>query len=143
VKFKLILQIENLVSIDAVCRYHIPEMVPPGGQISFDAIAQKVGLEKHAVRRLLRHAMGMRILREPEPEMVAHTSISRFLTKADIDSWVEFESRDTWPATTRVRLQDFLCSLTLEKSYKIVLTHRRRSSTLFRNGLIPKKPTKQ
>jgi hypothetical protein len=77
-------------------------MIPPGGQISFDEIAEKTGLEQKAVRRLLRHAMGMRILREPEPEVVAHTSISKFLTIPYINGWVNFESRDTWPATTRV-----------------------------------------
>ncbi|KAJ4305848.1 hypothetical protein N0V90_001380 [Kalmusia sp. IMI 367209] len=94
-------RISNLVSIDAICRYHIPDMIPPGGQISFDEIAEKTGLEKRAVRRLLRHAMAMRILREPEPEVVAHTSISKFLTIPYINGWVNFESRDTWPATTR------------------------------------------
>ncbi len=77
-------------------------MIPPGGQISFEAIAEKTGLGKNAVRRLLRHAMTMRILREPEPEMVAHTSISKFLTIPYINGWVQFESKDTWPATTRV-----------------------------------------
>ena len=70
--------------------------------MSFDEIAEKTGLEKKNVRRLLRHAMSMRILQEPEPEVVAHTSISKFLTIPTINGWVGFEARDTWPATTRV-----------------------------------------
>lgn len=94
--------ISNLVSIDAICRYKIPDMIPPGGQISFEEIAEKTGLQKGAVRRLLRHAMAMHILREVEPEMVAHTSISKFLTIPYINGWVNFESKDTWPATTRI-----------------------------------------
>ncbi|KAI1481891.1 sterigmatocystin 8-O-methyltransferase [Daldinia eschscholtzii] len=94
--------ISNLVSIDAICRYHIVDMIPPGGQISFEDIAEKSGLDKGLVRRLLRHAMSMRILREPEPGMVAHTKISKFLTIPYINAWVNFETKDTWPATTRI-----------------------------------------
>jgi len=96
------MQISNLVSIDAVARYHIPDMIPTNGQITFDEIATKTGLQKNAVRRILRHAMSMRIFREPEPEVVAHTKISKFLTIPYISGWAELESRDTWPATTRV-----------------------------------------
>ncbi|TVY62717.1 O-methyltransferase gsfB, partial [Lachnellula suecica] len=94
--------ISNLVSIDAICRYKIPDMIPTGGQIALTEISEKTGLEKGAVRRLLRHAMAMHILREPEPEIVAHTKISKFLTIPYINGWVNFESRDTWPATTRI-----------------------------------------
>ncbi|KAK6957512.1 hypothetical protein Daesc_000299 [Daldinia eschscholtzii] len=93
--------ISNLVSIDAICRYHIADMIPPGGQISFEDIAEKTGLDKGFVRRLLRHAMSLRILREPESGMVAHTKISKFLTIPYINAWVNFETKDTWPATTR------------------------------------------
>lgn len=99
------MKISNLVSIDAISRYHIPDMIPPGGQISFGDIAEKTGLEKREVKRLVTNAISMRILRSPEPEMVAHTKISKFLTIPYINGWVNFESKDTWPATTRVGLQ--------------------------------------
>lgn len=79
-------------------------MVPAGGQISYAEIAEKTGLEKREVRRLLEQVMAMRILRSPEPEMVAHTKISKFLTIPYINAWVGFESKDTWTATTRVSL---------------------------------------
>lgn len=81
-------------------------MIPAGGQISFEEIAEKTGLEKNAVRRLVQHAMTMRILREPEPGVVAHTQVSKFLTIPYINTWAEFESRDTWPGATRVSVQD-------------------------------------
>ncbi|KAI0179724.1 sterigmatocystin 8-O-methyltransferase [Hypoxylon sp. FL1284] len=93
--------ISNLVSIDAICRFHIADMIPPGGQVSFADIAQGTGLDEGLARRLVRHAMAMRILREPEPGMVAHTKTSRFLTLPYINVWANFESRDTWPASTR------------------------------------------
>lgn len=80
-------------------------MIPPGGQISFGDIVDKTGLEKREVKRLVTNAISMRILRSPEPEMVAHTKISKFLMIPYINSRVNFESKDTWPATTRVSLE--------------------------------------
>jgi hypothetical protein len=93
------------VSIDAVARYNIPDLVPAGGSTSFEEIGQKIGLETNAVRRILRNAMAMRILQEPEPGKVAHTSVSKFMTNPAVNGWVQFEARDTWPATTRVCIQ--------------------------------------
>lgn len=94
------------MNIDAVARYKIPDMIPDGGRISFDEIGQKTGLKKNAVRRILRNAMSMHILQEPDPGMVAHTSVSKFLANPAINGWAQFEGRDTWPATTRVCAQN-------------------------------------
>ncbi|OAG01869.1 putative Sterigmatocystin 8-O-methyltransferase [Paraphaeosphaeria sporulosa] len=94
--------IENLVTLDGVCRYKIPDMISPGDKITFDEISEKTGLEKYAVRRLVRHAITMRIFDEPEHEVITHSKISKFLTNPSINGWVEFEARDTWPATTRI-----------------------------------------
>lgn len=83
-------------------------MIPAGGKISFADIAEKTGLEKREVRRIVGNAVSMHILQIPEPEMVAHTKVSKFLTIPYINSWVGFESKDTWPGSTRVSVQDFL-----------------------------------
>jgi hypothetical protein len=96
------LQISNLAIIDSLARYKIPEMIPAGGRMSFEEIGQKTGLETNVIRRFLRSAMAMHILEEPEPGMVAHTSISKFLVNPAINGWAEFEGRDTWPASTRI-----------------------------------------
>jgi hypothetical protein len=104
-------QIENLVTIDGLCRYKIPDMVPVGGSMTFDEISEKTGVAKYAVRRLVRHAITMRIFEEPEHEVVAHSKISKFLTLPYINGWVQFEAQDTWPANTRVsraRLEDVI-----------------------------------
>jgi hypothetical protein len=95
-------QISNLISIDTVCRLGILEMVPAGGKLSFAEVAEKTGLPRAEVRRVLRHAMAMRILQEPEPEMVAHTKVSKFMSLPHIQAWVQFEGKDTWPACARV-----------------------------------------
>ncbi|KAK8115789.1 S-adenosyl-L-methionine-dependent methyltransferase [Apiospora sp. TS-2023a] len=94
--------ISNLISIDTICRLGILDMVPAGGKISFAEIAEKTGLSHVEVRRVLRHAMAMRIFYEPEPEMVAHTKVSRFMSLPHIQEWVKFEGKDTWPACARV-----------------------------------------
>ncbi|KAF2820840.1 putative Sterigmatocystin 8-O-methyltransferase [Ophiobolus disseminans] len=94
--------IENLVTIDGVCRYKIPDMIPAGGKITFDEISEKTGLAKYAVRRLVRHAITMRIFDEPEHEVITHSKVSKFLTIPQINGWVEFEARDVWPANARI-----------------------------------------
>lgn len=94
-----------MIGIDAISRYNIAGMVPHGGRISFAEISERSGLDKGLVRRLLRQAMSMRIFEEPEPEMVAHTKVSRFLSIPYINAWASFEGRDTWPAATRVSVQ--------------------------------------
>ena len=77
-------------------------MISAGGKITFDGISEKTGLGKYAVRRLVRHAITMHIFDEPEHEVITHSKISKFLTNPNINGWVEFEARDTWPANTRV-----------------------------------------
>ncbi|KAH9897437.1 sterigmatocystin 8-O-methyltransferase [Xylariomycetidae sp. FL2044] len=94
--------VANVVSIDTIVRFKILDMVPAGGQVSFEEIAERTNLDKGLVRRLLRHAIVMRILREPEPGMVAHSKISKFLAIPYISAWATFESHDTWPAIARV-----------------------------------------
>ncbi|KAI1169451.1 sterigmatocystin 8-O-methyltransferase [Nemania sp. FL0916] len=94
--------VANVVSIDSIVRFKILDLIPPGTQVSFEEIAEKTKLDKGLVRRLLRHAVTMRILKEPEPGFVAHTKISKFLAIPYISAWVTFESRDTWPAIPRI-----------------------------------------
>ncbi|KAH8673371.1 sterigmatocystin 8-O-methyltransferase [Xylariales sp. PMI_506] len=92
----------NVVSIDSIVRFKILDMIPSGSQVSFEDIAEKANLDKGLVRRLLRHAITMRILREPEPGLVTHTKISKFLAIPYISAWATFESHDTWKAIPRV-----------------------------------------
>ncbi|KAF3012999.1 hypothetical protein E8E14_007434 [Neopestalotiopsis sp. 37M] len=94
--------VSNVVSIDSIVRFKILDMIPSGGKASFEEIAKKTKLDKRLIRRLLRHAISMRILIEPETDMVAHTKTSKFLAIPYISAWVTFESHDTWPAIPRV-----------------------------------------
>lgn len=49
--------------------------------------------------------MPMRIFQEPEPDMVAHTKISKFLRIPYINAWVSVGAREGWPACTKVGIQ--------------------------------------
>ncbi|KAI1361281.1 sterigmatocystin 8-O-methyltransferase [Xylaria arbuscula] len=94
--------ITNMVSIDAICRFHIADHVPAGGQVSFGEIAEETNLDEALVRRLVRHAMSMHILREPSPGMVAHAKISKYFTRPYVNEWLSFGAREGWPAAARM-----------------------------------------
>lgn len=114
-------------------------MIPAGGQISFGEIAEKTGLEKREVRRIVGNAASMHIMRIEEPEMVAHTKVSKFLTIPYINSWVGFESKDTWPGATRVSSQDLRCTRETQ-SKELTRATRHRLQMRFRNGQILRRP---
>ncbi|KAH9997808.1 sterigmatocystin 8-O-methyltransferase [Xylariaceae sp. FL0662B] len=94
--------ISNMISLDAVCRFHIADMIPPGGQVSFGDISKQTGLDESLVRRLIRYAMAMRIFKEPEPGMVAHTKVSKFLTIPYANAWLSHGAQEAWPASARM-----------------------------------------
>lgn len=85
-----------------ISRHNIAGIVPPGGQISFAEIAKHTGLGEPTVRRILRHAMTMRIFREPEPGMVAHTKVSKMLAIPHVNDWQYTGSHEMWPAAAKV-----------------------------------------
>ncbi|KAI0411470.1 hypothetical protein F5X98DRAFT_380732 [Xylaria grammica] len=76
-------------------------MVPLGGQTSFQEIATKTGLSELNIRRVLRHAITLRVLQEPEPGTVAHTNVSKAITDSSLNDWLKTASRDLWPAATK------------------------------------------
>ena len=92
------------MSLQAISRLNIASLVPIGGQTTFAKIAEQTGLEERAVRRLLRHAMTMRVFREPEPGVVAHTKASKVLTNPVANDWCRTGTHEMWPAATKVYL---------------------------------------
>ncbi|KAK4172414.1 6-hydroxytryprostatin B O-methyltransferase [Triangularia setosa] len=92
----------NSVCMQAIARYGIANIVPPGGQSSFKEIGKQSGLGEQMVRRLLRHAMTMRIFCEPEPGVVAHTQASRMLASPQMRAWMTIGTGEMWPAATKL-----------------------------------------
>lgn len=92
-----------MVSFQAISRFKIADLVPTdGGQISFADIAKQTGVPEQTIQRLLRHAMTMRVFREPQPGFVAHTQASKALTDPDTAHWFASGTEDMWPAAVKV-----------------------------------------
>lgn len=77
-------------------------MIPPGGRVAFGTIAKQTGLSEDMTRRLLRHAMTMRVFYEPEPGMVSHTAASKMLSKPGMSDWLRVGTEEMWPASVKV-----------------------------------------
>ncbi|KAK7963530.1 S-adenosyl-L-methionine-dependent methyltransferase [Apiospora saccharicola] len=92
----------HFTSLQFIARFHVASMIPAGGKTSYAEIAQKTGLQESMVRRLLRHAMTMRIFHEPEPGMVAHTQASKLLVTPEKNAWFWFHPEVGWPASVQV-----------------------------------------
>ncbi|KAI0148064.1 sterigmatocystin 8-O-methyltransferase [Hypoxylon sp. NC0597] len=92
----------NSVCLQAISRYGITSLVPVGGHISFAELAKQTGLEDQMITRLLRHAMTMRIFREPEPGQVAHTKASKSIASSHMNAWLRIGTHEMWPAATKM-----------------------------------------
>ncbi|KAI0423455.1 sterigmatocystin 8-O-methyltransferase [Xylaria sp. FL1042] len=92
----------NCVSLQAITRLKIANLVPSGGQSTYAAVAKGTGLAEREVRRLLRHAMTMRVFRETETGALAHTQASRALLDPVANDWVGLGTEETWSASTRM-----------------------------------------
>ncbi|GAP91479.2 putative sterigmatocystin 8-O-methyltransferase [Rosellinia necatrix] len=92
----------NAVCLQAIAEFKIADLVPLNGQIKFCDIASQTPMTEDMTARLLRHAMIMRVFREPEPGMVAHTTASRTLSHSAANDWLRSGTREMWPAATKM-----------------------------------------
>ena len=95
-------QHNNPVALQAIARFEIASMVPHRGQVSFAEVATHTGLDEKLLRRLLRHAMTMRVFYEPEPGMISHTKASKLFANSDMNDWLRIGTEEMWPAATKV-----------------------------------------
>ncbi|MCJ1243551.1 hypothetical protein MMC30_000748 [Trapelia coarctata] len=92
----------NLVSLHAIIHFNLASKFAPGKEISFAQLAELSGLSEPLIRRLLRHAMMMRVFSEPRKGIVAHTAASKLLTRPNMHSWLGTGCEEMWPAALRV-----------------------------------------
>ncbi|KAI1746945.1 S-adenosyl-L-methionine-dependent methyltransferase [Xylaria castorea] len=72
-----------MVVFDCLYRFDIAENVPatPGEAITYDALAQRVGMPADDLRRVLQTAIAYRVFEEAEPEIsVRHNAVSALFT---------------------------------------------------------------
>ncbi|KAL1848712.1 hypothetical protein Daus18300_013502 [Diaporthe australafricana] len=92
----------NMICLQTITRFGIASMVPADGEVSFAEIASQIdGLSEQMVCRLLRHAMTLRVFREPTRGMVAHTQASKALTNPIMNAWLRNGSHEMWPAAVK------------------------------------------
>ncbi|KAK7946089.1 uncharacterized protein PG986_010410 [Apiospora aurea] len=93
----------NMVCLRAISEFNIATLVPPGGEISFREISTHTGLDEDSIQRFLRHAVTMRIFREPRPGVLAHTQASKLLSEQPTKDWMATATEDVWPTAVKVR----------------------------------------
>ncbi|KAF2731201.1 hypothetical protein EJ04DRAFT_567023 [Polyplosphaeria fusca] len=89
----------DLVCIQAIARWYIPDKVPLDDHgISYADLAAQLPIDEQMVRRLIRHAVTMRIFAEHEPGVVTHTLASSAMREPSLRAMMHAGSREVWPA---------------------------------------------
>ncbi|KAJ5825967.1 Sterigmatocystin 8-O-methyltransferase [Penicillium riverlandense] len=92
----------HLVSLHFIQQFNIAQLVPTGGKTTtFAVLAKQCGLPEADVRRLLRHAMSIRVFDEPRDNEVVHTRASMLLRQEGIHGWIGSTCENSWVAATR------------------------------------------
>ncbi|KAJ6005139.1 Sterigmatocystin 8-O-methyltransferase [Penicillium herquei] len=92
----------NLVSLHFIQQFNIAKLVPAYGEpVTFAELAEQCGLPEGDVRRLLRHAMTIRVFDEPNENEVVHTRASMLLRQEGIHGWIGSTCENSWPGATR------------------------------------------
>jgi hypothetical protein len=93
------------MTLDILNQFNFFKAVPIGASATYSEIADRTTLPESLVRRVLRHAMTMRLFQEKPPGAgnVFHTSTTAFLSKnPESCSWIAHHMEDTRPATVYV-----------------------------------------
>lgn len=93
----------RLVSLHAIYKYKIAEVVPVGSETTFAEISAKCGLNEPDVRRILRHTMAHYIFREIRKGVVVHTAASRMLAEdSQMQAWTGVCVEEMWDSAANV-----------------------------------------
>ncbi|KAF7594578.1 hypothetical protein BBP40_008845 [Aspergillus hancockii] len=95
---------QNLASLQIINHYEIASIVPPTGTISIPEVAQKCGLPIDILSRILRQAMTYGAFSEPEPGHIAQTDVSREIPR--LSPMLSYQLEVCLPSM--VRLLDWL-----------------------------------
>lgn len=91
--------------MDIINQFDFFSAVPLGGSASYGEIASKTNLPESIVRRVIRHAITMRLFEEKPPGSgsITHTSTTAFMARYPIwRSWVGHNFEDVRPGTVYV-----------------------------------------
>jgi len=91
----------NMAILQAIARFSIAKKLPVGEKVSFASLSKTTGIKEATLKRLLRHAITMRIFEEPEKGLVGHTNLSKLLAEPVTHNWISAGSEEMWPAAPR------------------------------------------
>ncbi|KAL8989010.1 MAG: hypothetical protein Q9177_002003, partial [Variospora cf. flavescens] len=92
---------EDMLSLQAIYRYQIDQNLGIGEQISFETLSARCALNVIDLQRILRYAMTNFVFYEPQPGLVAHTSLSKALAQ-DVRLRSYIEQRPWTPCSDMV-----------------------------------------
>ena len=71
--------------------------------MSFAELSEVSGLSESHTKRILRHAMTLRIFKEHRKGFVSHTAASELLARDELmREWLGMVTEEMWPAATKV-----------------------------------------
>jgi 6-hydroxytryprostatin B O-methyltransferase len=84
--------------------FNIPSAVPKTGSTSYTDLSTKLNLSQRTLTRILRHAITNNIFHEPEPNHIAHTSLSLQLAEPGnpIRGVVGHQTETVFPALSKL-----------------------------------------
>lgn len=83
-------------------KYRIAYHVPDGGSISYDALAEKCGLDESDIRRIIRTAISLRIFEEDSGGCVRHNAVSKTLATNPAHDGIGFFMEEYMPAALKL-----------------------------------------
>ncbi|KAF2705431.1 S-adenosyl-L-methionine-dependent methyltransferase [Pleomassaria siparia CBS 279.74] len=83
-------------------KFKIPSVVPAHGSISYQDLAQSIGVGEDIIRRIARYAVTKHIFREVDGGRLAHSATSKMLAESPMMmEWIGMVCEEMWPAATQ------------------------------------------
>lgn len=93
----------NFLALHALQRFNVAKNIPIGETRSYSELASACGLPVKTCKRFVRQAYLMRVLCEPQPGMVGHTSASELMVQnPHIHDYMGTVCEEVWPAAVKV-----------------------------------------
>ena len=93
---------DELLSMQAICRFKLASALPVHGKASYSDIARKAGISELNARRFIRHAITKHIFDESTPGVVTHNATSRLLAEdSQIMDWVGASTDELWQSAAQ------------------------------------------
>ncbi|MCJ1264299.1 hypothetical protein MMC22_004170 [Lobaria immixta] len=99
----LAVDVQYVACLRWLTHFHIFQLVPLAGTISYDALASRATVSVKQLKTVMRMAMTSNLFSEPEPGDVSHTATSALLvTNPELHDWAVFMTGTTTPSANKL-----------------------------------------